>query len=90
MSILQPCVIVHAYRPQGFKSLAFIAYELLTKYTQRFAKWASLKANAILNGMEPVFWLAIIVVTGMAASRGGGTTVIALTVIVMLIAIVVL
>ncbi|KAF4777483.1 hypothetical protein HER10_EVM0002432 [Colletotrichum scovillei] len=40
----------------GFKSLIIIGYQLLTTHKERFKKWASLKANAILNTMEIVFW----------------------------------
>ncbi|KXH37703.1 hypothetical protein CNYM01_06717 [Colletotrichum nymphaeae SA-01] len=43
-------------RKQGFKSLIIIGYQLLTTHKERFKKWASLKANAILNTMEIVFW----------------------------------
>ncbi|KAJ0376498.1 hypothetical protein COL26b_005312 [Colletotrichum chrysophilum] len=40
----------------GIKSLIIIGYQLLTGHKERFKKWASLKANAILNTMEIVFW----------------------------------
>ncbi|KAH7135537.1 hypothetical protein B0J11DRAFT_596654 [Dendryphion nanum] len=43
----------------GAKSLIIIAYELLSEHTQRFRKWSSLKAYAILNGLEVVFWSAV-------------------------------
>ncbi|KAI3559056.1 hypothetical protein CABS03_07375 [Colletotrichum abscissum] len=43
-------------RLQGFKSLIIIGYQLLTTHKERFKKWASLKANAILNTMEILFW----------------------------------
>ncbi|KAE9570363.1 hypothetical protein CGCF415_v009102 [Colletotrichum fructicola] len=40
----------------GIKSFIIIGYQLLTGHKERFKKWASLKANAILNTMEIVFW----------------------------------
>ncbi|KAI8171113.1 hypothetical protein K4K49_004408 [Colletotrichum sp. SAR 10_70] len=39
----------------GIKSFIIIGYQLLTGHKERFRKWASLKANAILNTMEIVF-----------------------------------
>ncbi|KAI0442787.1 hypothetical protein F4803DRAFT_518020 [Xylaria telfairii] len=38
------------------KSLIIQAYQILTEHTTRFAKWHSLKANAILNCLEVLFW----------------------------------
>lgn len=49
-----------------------IAYQLLTEHTHRFGKWASTKANAILNSLEVVFWLAVLVVTGKTLSGTKG------------------
>ncbi|KAH7038870.1 hypothetical protein B0J12DRAFT_764679 [Macrophomina phaseolina] len=43
----------------GAKSLIVIAYELLTEHVARFRKWKSLKAYAILNCLEVVFWAAV-------------------------------
>ena len=57
---------------QGIKSLVVIAYQLLTEHRARFRKWASTKANAILNSVEIVFWLAVLVVTGMGIGRASG------------------
>jgi hypothetical protein len=50
---------------QGVKSIIFIGYQLLAEHTTRFARWKSLKANAILNCIEIVFWLAAIVLIFM-------------------------
>ncbi|EXF75124.1 hypothetical protein CFIO01_06734 [Colletotrichum fioriniae PJ7] len=41
------------------KSLIIIAYQVLTEHVSSFKRWASLKANLILNGMEVVFWAAV-------------------------------
>ena len=46
--------------PQGMKSQAIILYQILTGHVNRFRKWASLKANTILNGLEIVFWAAVV------------------------------
>jgi hypothetical protein len=72
---------------QGIKSLIVIAYQLLTEHTLRFRKWASTKANAILNCLEVVFWLAVLVVTrGTVGSASGAAA--ALSALVLVIAIV--
>ncbi|KAK7742418.1 hypothetical protein SLS62_010726 [Diatrype stigma] len=47
----------------GAKSLVILAYQLVTEHSARFAKWGSLKANAILNSMEIVFWSAVFYLT---------------------------
>ncbi|KAK4503464.1 hypothetical protein PRZ48_004379 [Zasmidium cellare] len=44
----------------GAKSLIIIAYQILTEHVAYFHKWASLKANAILNALENVFWGAVV------------------------------
>ncbi|KAI1123103.1 hypothetical protein F5Y10DRAFT_270426 [Nemania abortiva] len=44
----------------GAKSLVVQAYQWLTEYVTVFTKWRSLKANAILNGLEVLFWSAFI------------------------------
>ncbi|OJD32614.1 cytochrome p450 protein [Diplodia corticola] len=43
----------------GMKSLVIISYELLTERVAKFRRWHSLKANAILNSLEVVFWAAV-------------------------------
>jgi hypothetical protein len=45
---------------KGAKSLIIIAYQLLTEHTQKCKRWASLKANMILNSLEVVFWAAVV------------------------------
>ncbi|GKT62975.1 C6 zinc finger protein [Colletotrichum tofieldiae] len=52
----------------GLKSLIIIGYQLLTTHKERFKKWASLKANAILNTLEIVFWF---VAFGLLCSANG-------------------
>ncbi|KAM5341491.1 hypothetical protein ACJ41O_014522 [Fusarium nematophilum] len=41
------------------KSLVIILYELLTEHVRSFQRWGSLKAYAILNALEVVFWGAV-------------------------------
>ncbi|KAM0323191.1 hypothetical protein ACHAQA_009041 [Verticillium albo-atrum] len=55
--------------PFSIKSLIIIAYQLLTQHTARYSKWASLKANMILNFIEPVFWFVVIILKFMGISR---------------------
>ncbi|KPM34459.1 hypothetical protein AK830_g12119 [Neonectria ditissima] len=43
----------------GAKSLIIIGYQLLTEHVNRLHKWGSLKAYAILNSLEVVFWGAV-------------------------------
>ncbi|VUC31226.1 unnamed protein product [Clonostachys rosea] len=42
------------------KSLVIILYQLLTEHVQALQRWSSLKAYAILNALEIVFWLAVV------------------------------
>lgn len=44
----------------GAKSLVIIGYQILTEHVRYFHQWASLKANAILNALENVFWGAVV------------------------------
>lgn len=48
---------------QGGKSLVIIFYQILTEHVARFRRWRSLKANAILNALEIVFWAAVVFLT---------------------------
>jgi hypothetical protein len=64
-----------------------ITYQLLTEHTLRFRKWASTKANTILNCLEVVFWLAVLVVTGTTVGGSSGAAA-ALSALVLVIAIV--
>jgi hypothetical protein len=51
-----------------------MAYEVLTDKWPRVQRFASLKANAILNIVESVFWLAAMIVIGMSIGRCRGVT----------------
>ncbi|CDZ96383.1 hypothetical protein [Phaffia rhodozyma] len=53
------------------KSLITLAYIVLSENVSYFHRWASLKANMILNILEAVFWIAAIVLTTMGLINGG-------------------
>ncbi|KAK7731772.1 hypothetical protein SLS53_008593 [Cytospora paraplurivora] len=42
------------------KSIGFISYQLLTEHVRYFRRWQSYKANTIINGLEVVFWGAVV------------------------------
>ncbi|KUI64385.1 hypothetical protein VM1G_11186 [Cytospora mali] len=42
------------------KSIVFISYQLLTEHVKSFRRWKSYKANTIINGLEIVFWGAVV------------------------------
>lgn len=66
--------------------MIIITYQILTEHHTRFRKWASTKANAILNNLEVVFWLAALVITGLGIGRASGAAA-ALSALVLIIAI---
>ncbi|KAI1498345.1 hypothetical protein F5X99DRAFT_412152 [Biscogniauxia marginata] len=43
----------------GAKSIIIILYQVLSEHVRSFHKWASKKANLILNSLEIVFWAAV-------------------------------
>ncbi|RBA12688.1 hypothetical protein BFJ72_g8236 [Fusarium proliferatum] len=44
---------------QSLKTYAFLAYEYVTQKVDKFKRFGSLKANAILNTMDIVFWAVV-------------------------------
>lgn len=40
--------------------MIIISYQILSEHVARFSRWKSYKAYAILNGLEIVFWAAVI------------------------------
>ncbi|GJD03162.1 hypothetical protein ColKHC_11987 [Colletotrichum higginsianum] len=60
----------------GAKSLVFILYQVLTEHVSSLKRWASLKANLILNGLEIVFWAAVAYMSIQSNTQGQciGTT----------------
>ncbi|KAH6892631.1 hypothetical protein B0T10DRAFT_458339 [Thelonectria olida] len=47
----------------GMKTVIVLSYQLLTEHVSGLRKWGSLRAYAILNSLEVVFWAAVIGVT---------------------------
>ncbi|QGI76928.1 hypothetical protein CEK25_001834 [Fusarium fujikuroi] len=43
----------------SLKTYAFLAYEYVTQKVDKFKRFGSLKANAILNTMDIVFWAVV-------------------------------
>ncbi|KAF7553461.1 hypothetical protein G7Z17_g3615 [Cylindrodendrum hubeiense] len=56
----------------GAKSLIIIFYQLLTEHVDALNRWASLKACAILNSLEVVFWGAVAFMTLQANLKKNG------------------
>lgn len=54
---------------QGAKSILFIVYQILTERSSRFKKWASVKANLILNNIEVPFWLVVLILKFSAINQ---------------------
>ncbi|KAF5011108.1 hypothetical protein FDECE_2758 [Fusarium decemcellulare] len=50
------------------KSVVFLLYQLLTEKVDRFKKWGSLKAYAVLNTLEIVFWFVVPIMAFMGIS----------------------
>ncbi|KAI9172606.1 hypothetical protein HJFPF1_02113 [Paramyrothecium foliicola] len=48
------------------KSAIILAYEILSEHRQR---WVSLKAYAVLNTIEVVFWFAVVILSFMGVSK---------------------
>ncbi|KAJ4296332.1 hypothetical protein N0V90_006377 [Kalmusia sp. IMI 367209] len=55
----------------GAKSLLFLAYQHFSAPGGRLSKWGSLKANAVLNGLEILFWSAVAGMTFQSLRRSG-------------------
>ncbi|RAH76900.1 hypothetical protein BO86DRAFT_442224 [Aspergillus japonicus CBS 114.51] len=58
---------------QCVKAAVFLAYQTLTTYHERFKRWASPRANMILDIIDTIFWFALFIISIMGAS-GGHTT----------------
>ncbi|KAH6654686.1 hypothetical protein BKA67DRAFT_646380 [Truncatella angustata] len=52
----------------GIKTLVVITYQLVTSHVGRFRKWQSLKAYAVLNSLEVLFWFTVIIISLMGIS----------------------
>ncbi|KAE8152068.1 hypothetical protein BDV25DRAFT_138232 [Aspergillus avenaceus] len=70
------------------KSGAFMTYQVVTAHVEKFKKWASSKANMIMNVIDTVFWFALFIITIMATSGAHSTSSRALGVIIIMLALV--
>ncbi|KAF6815025.1 hypothetical protein CPLU01_14239 [Colletotrichum plurivorum] len=53
-------MLTKPFEQQAAKSFVIILYQVLTEHVASLKRWASLKANLILNAMEIVFWAAVV------------------------------
>ncbi|KAF7591051.1 hypothetical protein BBP40_002011 [Aspergillus hancockii] len=70
------------------KSAVFMAYQVVTGHVNRFKRWASTKANMILNIIDTVFWFALFIISIMGTSGANSTSSRALGVIVIVLSLV--
>ncbi|KAH8733970.1 hypothetical protein BGZ61DRAFT_445627 [Ilyonectria robusta] len=50
------------------KTLVILTYQLVTEHVSNFKKWGSLKAYAILNTLEILFWFVVVILAFMGIS----------------------
>jgi hypothetical protein len=65
-----------------------MTYQVVTGHVDRFKRWASTKANMILNIIDTVFWFALFIISIMGTSGAHSTSSRALGVIIVLLALV--
>ncbi|PYH70795.1 uncharacterized protein BO88DRAFT_336957 [Aspergillus vadensis CBS 113365] len=70
------------------KAALFLTYQILTTYKARFKRWASLKANMVLDIIDTVFWFALFIISIMGASGGRSVASKALGAVVAILALV--
>ncbi|OOF92576.1 hypothetical protein ASPCADRAFT_21072, partial [Aspergillus carbonarius ITEM 5010] len=70
------------------KAAVFLAYQVLTTYKDRFKRWASPRANMILDIIDTVFWFALFIISIIGASGGRSAGSKALGAIVAILALV--
>jgi hypothetical protein len=46
-----------------------MGYQLITSHSQRFKRWQSIKAYAIINSLEVVFWFVVVGLTLQGITR---------------------
>ncbi|KAJ6119865.1 hypothetical protein N7523_004145 [Penicillium sp. IBT 18751x] len=68
------------------KAAICLSYQVLTARVERFKRWASLKANMILDISDTIFWFALAIITSMAAAESHDTTSKSLGAIIILLA----
>ncbi|KAJ5113423.1 hypothetical protein N7456_001957 [Penicillium angulare] len=70
------------------KAAVFLSYQALTTYKARFKRWASPKANMILDIIDTVFWFALFIISIIGAGGGHNTASKALGAIVAILSLV--
>lgn len=75
---------------KGAKSIVFIVYQILTEKSAKFQKWASIKANLILNSIEIPFWLVVIILKFSSINQFCEGNSCGLSIVIGLVAIVIL
>ncbi|PYI08398.1 hypothetical protein BO78DRAFT_441868 [Aspergillus sclerotiicarbonarius CBS 121057] len=70
------------------KAAIFLTYQVLTTYKDRFKRWASPKANMILDIIDTVFWFALFIISILGAGEGTSAGSKALGAIVAILALV--
>ncbi|THZ20554.1 hypothetical protein D6C91_04709 [Aureobasidium pullulans] len=74
----------------GVKTIVVITYQLLTTHMSSLKRFRSTKAYLILNSLEVVFWLAVMVLTGMGMSRYCQGSYCGISVVILLLALVIM
>ena len=58
----------------AIKSALFLLYQYLTTHTHRFQRWASLKANFILDVLDCLLWFTAFIISCMGGKRCVGSS----------------
>lgn len=58
----------------SIKSAVFLLYQYLTMHKERFTRWASLKANFILDTFDCLLWFTAFIISCMGGGRCGGSS----------------
>ncbi|KAI5262321.1 hypothetical protein E4T47_09305 [Aureobasidium subglaciale] len=72
----------------GVKTIVVIAYQLLTSHVGSLKRWRNTKAYLVLNCLEVIFWLAVVVLTGMGMQRYCKGAYCGISVVIILLAVV--
>ncbi|KAJ4403802.1 hypothetical protein N0V91_006315 [Didymella pomorum] len=57
----------------SIKSALFLLYQYLTSHKQAFKRWASLKANFILDTFDCLLWFTAFIISCMGGGRCAGS-----------------
>lgn len=58
----------------SIKSALFLLYQYLTTHKARFTRWASLKANFLLDTLDCLLWFTAFIISCMGGSRCVGSS----------------